>query len=235
MLIIFTNRGVTRTRAVFSTVGQSAIRGLPRQLQEVPLKSLYKQALFLAFFLGGSLAQAAPRTFDFIFDGASFHNAARAVGTITFDDVLLDNTLDPLLQYVNYAYAPSGPVVLALSVNVSGALDGNGNFGAADFNRVEWQTNGVLDLGLPLVGQATVDSPWGTPDSLGGDFNLFRLSRSAPNGVGPFELQTAGGESMLLVAMSPAVTAVPEPGAWAMLACGCGLLVLVRQRRRRAA
>jgi hypothetical protein len=196
------------------------------------MKTLHKCALVCAMLVT-SLAHAAPRTFDFVFDGGAAANSAKAVGAITFEDILLNNTFDPNQQFVNYIYAIGGPEVLALSVTVSGASAGNGVFGMADFDHVEWQTNGTLNLGQQLVGQPTRDKPWGTPEAgLGGDFNLFARSALAPSGVAPFELSSAGGESMLLVSMAPA-SAVPESATWAMLVSGFGLLLLALAGRRR--
>jgi hypothetical protein len=195
------------------------------------MKILHKCALLCAL-LATSLAHAAPRTFNFMFDGASFGNGATALGFITFEDALLNNTFDLNRQFVNYTYAIGGPEVLSLSVTVSGASAGNGIFGMADFDYVEWQTNGTLNLSQQLVGQPTRDQPWGTPDAgLGGDFNLHTISALSPSGAGAFELMTAGGESMLLVAMAP-VSAVPEPAAWATLICGIGLLLALVGGRR---
>jgi hypothetical protein len=65
---------------------------------------------------------------------------------------LLANVFDPNAQFTNYVYYIGGPEVLALSVTVSGASADNGIFGSQDFDRVEWQPNGTLQLAKQLVG-----------------------------------------------------------------------------------
>jgi hypothetical protein len=108
---------------------------------------------------------------------------------------LLANVFDPNAQFTNYVYYIGGPEVLALSVTVSGASADNGIFGSQDFDRVEWQPNGTLQLAKQLVGQPTVNQLWGTPlAGLGGDFNLFGIFAFAPRGVASFELASAGGK-----------------------------------------
>lgn len=183
-----------------------------------------------ALLLAGAAALAAPRTFSFVFSGSTFANSAKATGAITFEDTLLNNTFNAATQFTNFVYAVGGPELLALQVVVSGASAGNGSFGMAAFDRVEWQTNGTLNLDQQLIGQPTANAPWGTAGAgLGGDFNLFGLAASAPTGVAPFELSAAGGESMQLISMAP-ISAVPEPGPVALFAGGLALLAW-RQRR----
>ena len=187
--------------------------------------TVLKKCVFaIALLLAGAAALASPRTFSFVFSGSTFANSAKAAGTITFEDTLLNNTFGAATQFTNFVYAVGGPELLALKVVVSGASAGNGSFGMAAFDRVEWQTNGTLNLDQQLIGQPTTNAPWGTADAgLGGDFNLFSLAGSAPTGVAPFELSTAGGESMHLISMAP-ISAVPEPGLAALFMCGLALL-----------
>ena len=195
------------------------------------MKTLNRCLLVVVLLLSGLSVHAAPRTFSFAFDGAFFANTAKAIGTITFEDTLLANTFDQNMQYTNYVYSTGGLELLALSLTVSGASEGNRTFDLADFHRVEWQTNGTLNLNAQLVGQPTVDDPWGTTDAgRGGDFNLFGSSASAPSGLYYFELASAGGESMRLTSMVP-ISAVPEPEYWAAFICGLGLLSVMARRR----
>jgi hypothetical protein len=162
--------------------------------------------------LFATAAQASPVTFNFTFSGAnlilpppaaptnptypkaptvSSGNSAMITGSITFESTLLVNPGN------NIIILPS-PAVLALNVTVSGASAGNGTYGLADFSRVNFATNGgTLDFSKSLIGQPTNGSPWGTPDSNGGDFNLFGAGTSpnvtAPDGEWFFTLCTNGG------------------------------------------
>jgi len=69
----------------------------------------------------------------------------------------------------------------SLTITVTGATSGNGSWTKADLAPLSalgtytyWWTGGAaLKLESQLVGLPTLGSPWGTPDSISGDFNLF--------------------------------------------------------------
>jgi hypothetical protein len=174
-------------------------------------------ALSLGFGLaawGATSAIAAPVTFNFTFAG----NGATATGFITFESTLLNN------PGVNDFELPN-PAVLALQVTVSGAAAGNGNFDIGSFDGVVFDTNGgTLDFSHALLGQPTSGSPWGTPDSSGGDFNLFSAA-PGPRGVDYFTLGANGGNAqpmtlttMALAAPAPAAVATPTLEDWNLIA-----------------
>ena len=209
----------------------------------------------LLFVSMASPLMAAPVTFNFTFDDPD--STAQAVGSITFEDTLLQN------PGVNDFDLPD-PAVLALNVTVSGSTNGNGLFGLADFTGVVFDTGGgTLDLDSQLVGQATTGNPWGTPDGSSGDFNLFSgggkvrpdgqrygTSTAGPSGTGAppdgvifFTLGADGGagEPMELIGMgpvgggepaAPAATLPIGPGAWLTLAGLIALGGLFGLRRR---
>ncbi len=203
--------------------------------------------LFFASTLG--VANAAPLTLQFTFDDPA--STAQAVGSITFEDTLLQN------PGVNDFTLPD-PAVLALNVTVSGSASGNGTFTLADFTGVVFDTDGgTLNFGSQLVGQPTSDSSWGIPDGNSGDFNLFSGQPTAPSryptqtaaptgsnlppdGVFYFTLGANGGsgEPMELVGMSVAgAAAAPATlpigrSAWLALASLLGLAGLLAFRRR---
>jgi hypothetical protein len=175
-------------------------------------------ALSLGFSLaawGVTSAIAAPVTFNFTFAG----NGATATGFITFESTLLNNPGNNDFELPN-------PAVLALHVTVSGASAGNGNFNIGSFNEVFFNTNGgTLDFSHALVGQPTSGSPWGTPDSDGGDFNLFSAAPPGPRGVDFFTLGANGGDAqamtlttMALAAPASAAVATPTLEDWNLIA-----------------
>ena len=179
-------------------------------------------------FVAGQV-QAAVITFDLAWSGVSYGNSASAVGTISLDDSLLPN---PGFVFGD----PLSPTVTALSITVSGASSGNGTFNMSDFDFWFWDTNGAtLDLSSQLVGQNTLGNPWGTPQSMSGEFNLFALTvQGAPLGSDYFTLRTnnGSGDLMLLTSFSPQTAAVPEPTSIAIFGIGAGLMSLVSNRRR---
>lgn len=218
------------------------------------IKTLHQALLATGLLVAASIATAAPVTFNFTFDDPN--SAAQAVGSITFEDTLLAN------PGVNDFFLPD-PAVLALTVTVSGATNGNGTFGINDFAEVVFDTDGAtLDLGSQLVGQVTPDSSvWGTPDGNSGDFNLFSSApvgnpqghysqtnaatggNPAPNGVFYFTLGANGGndEEMVLVGMAqPGGGPGPAPAnlpigrnAMLLLAGMLGLVAAFALRRRK--
>ncbi len=169
----------------------------------------------------GSVAHAAPITFDFTFQ--STETAAQAVGSITFESTLLPNP-----GCTNFSLP--NPAVLALQVTVSGATSGNGSFTLNDFDGVKFCTNGgTLILTQELVGQPTNVDPWGTPsDGDGGDFNLFGAP-PAPSGTNFFTLCADGGNAdcMELQTMRGHFSGPPTGAAPVLDRWGLVLLVLV--------
>ena len=210
---------------------------------------------FCACCLFAAAAQASPITFNFTYSGANLippppptaptsakypnapkvanGNTAVITGSITFESTLLAN------PGTNDFTLPN-PAVLALNVTVTGASAGNGVFGLSDFSEVRFETNGgTLDFSKSLVGQPTSNSPWGTPDGNGGDFNLFGAgvppNVTAPVGEWFFTLCTNGGPigsgisdcTNLTSMINAAATTVPAPvsSRWMLLALA-GLLGL---------
>jgi len=171
-------------------------------------------------------ALASPIKFNFTFAGGG----ATAKGFVVFESTLLSNP-------GSNSFILPNPAVLDVQVTVSGAAAGNGTFGIASFGEVFFDTHGAtLNLGKELVGQPTPGSPWGTPDSHGGDC-CFGASAPAPNNIYYFTLGANGGrsgESMVLQTMAPVVLSVPALDDWSRLALalmvgGAGV-VLIRRR-----
>ncbi len=189
----------------------------------------------LALCLAAS-AGAAPVQFQFLF--SSPFTAAQASGTITFESSLLPN---PPADF-----SLPNAAVLGLNVTVTGAAAGNGSFGLGDFNVIPFDSPSALDFSRELMGQMTVNGPWGTTspplssfcDNEGsgvgssgtnekamvpfvGDFNLLSPNPSVPSGVYPFVLAANGGqgECMVLISMRPLqARPVPTLDAWGLSA-----------------
>ena len=183
-------------------------------------KTITLLALVAGFvsFLG--TARATLYIYNITYSGASRSNTATAFGTITLEDP------------PNPGSSSDFSKVISLTLTVSGASSGNGTFTKSDFIGWSWATNGgTLDLDAELVGQDTLDLPWGTDIFEGGagDFQLFAAQGSgAPNGTWLFQQTTSegSGDPMLLTSMSPESLAAPEPGQVAaslLLLSGIGI------------
>ncbi|RZI81599.1 MAG: PEP-CTERM sorting domain-containing protein [Rubrivivax sp.] len=188
-------------------------------------------AAFTLSFLASATASAAPITFKFEFDGTPFHNTAKAVGWVTFEETTLANSWSDGSSFRYHVKEPAE--VLDLDLTVTGATTGNGHFTLPDFGLVFWQTNGTLDFNQPLVGQPTHDAPWATTaDFYSGDFNLRSSAGLAPDGTGPFRLATSGGNGDSMLLKSMVKSPVPEPMAYALMFAGLSVVGFTARRRR---
>jgi hypothetical protein len=193
---------------------------------------LVKYALVFGLLLLAATAYADVfQTYNLAWSGVSFGNNATASGQITLDLTTLPNPGGP--AYDLY------PNMASLTVTVTGASSGNGTWTKSDLAKLSslgtytyWDTGGVaLDLSKELVGQPTLGNPWGTPDGISGDFNLF-FTNGGPLGTFFFTLTTDGGtqDSMLLTSFAP-VSSTPEPGTMTLF--GSGIIGLAGVLRRK--
>ena len=171
------------------------------------------------------------QTFDLAWSGVPNGNTASATGT-----AVIDTTVLPDFTSTNMLFDPAS-IFQSLSITITGASSGNGTFTLADFtgaNNMYWNTNGgTLNFNAPLIGQATIGSPWGTSVGGSGDFNLFSngADPAAPTGAINFTLGANGGsgDAIQLTEFTPAPT--PEPSSLLLLLSGIlGLAVLARRR-----
>jgi hypothetical protein len=185
------------------------------------------------------MAQAEVKTFNFTWSGASFGNFASATGFITLDTDLIQQS------------TPSGsyptPITMSqivnLSMTVSGASIGNGNFTKSDFDNVWFNSPSTLDFSRELVGQALSDGgvfATGTGNGflVNTDPNKFNeFANYAPTSTYWNQIQTQrgqGGDTMKLISMT-SVAAVPEADTSAMLLMGAGVMGFIARRRKQAA
>lgn len=171
-----------------------------------------KLLIGLTLFLFSVSANAALHTFDLLY--TSNTTAATATGFITIDDTVFPNSGPNL---------PGGPQpaatlgITAFSITITGAVEGNGTFGLADFSTFFFNRSGTgpYDLSSELVSQA-----------IHSDFNMFNTTAGAPNGVNPNTIATnvgaaAPGENLTLQSMTPRAS-IPTLSIW-----GLGLLILL--------
>jgi len=183
------------------------------------------KALLLAGLLlvTGAAYADVYKTYSLAWSGASFGNNATATGLMTLDLTTLPNPSGFETNIYND--------ITSLTVTVSGASSGNGTFTKADLpTLVHWWTAGVkLNLLKELVGQPTTGNPWGTPDSISGDFNFF-FSPPGPVGTNFFTMTTnfEAGDQILLTSFSPV-----EPGSVLLFGTGIAGLAGVLRRRLR--
>lgn len=180
-------------------------------------------ALSAAALLGAATAQAQqapdPLTLQFSFCQVNEGGPGEALGYITFDRNFLDASPD-------LSWDAQGGAVLDLQMVVQGTGTGDGSFGLADFDRGFFQWNGgTPNYDQELVGQPTDGAPFGTDDlDDAGDFNFFRGTQAAPNGVWWFTLLPGGApptqeepvfnvsppQSLVLTSLIQGSEAIPE-------------------------
>jgi len=187
---------------------------LLRDLGRLVLSGLVSLPLLI-----GPVAQAAPITFDLLWDGSSFGNTASAFGSITLDRTTLPESGTSLGTLADFG-------VTALSITVSNASTGNGTFGITAFTRLIWAVNGPLDFDMDLVGQPNFRyfAPFSAPIT------------GAPSGFRESVIFTGGSlidtDYLDLTSVSVATpeTPVPVPATLALFGLG-GLLLAARRFR----
>ncbi len=192
------------------------------------MKILKSLLLVVLLALAASAYADDFQTYNLTWSGID--NNASATGQITLDLTTLANPSGGTYDMYND--------ISSLTVTVTGASSGNGTWTKADLQPISnlgtytyWDTGGVmLDMMQELVGQPTTGSPWGTPDGISGDFNLF-FGNGGPLGTFYFTMSTDGGngDAMQLTSVSP--VGVPEPGTLALAASGAMLFAGTIRRR----
>jgi hypothetical protein len=185
-------------------------------------------AVTAAFLLNSTIAQAALKTFNFTFDGASnigTKNSGIATGFVTLDTDFIGTdrmTNIPINQVVD----------LRMTVTGFGAGLGDGVFTKSDFSQVKFNSISPLDFSRQLVGQTLSNGrQWGSPDdSATGSFSFYRSNPSAPMFFYWYELYT--NAKTVTLSLLTAVAAVPEADTSAMLLMGAGVMGFIARRRK---
>lgn len=200
------------------------------------LKTIVATTTTICALILTPLANAGLVTFDIKWtnnDGA----------TAAFADLTLDSDLIKTSQF------PPGNIDIALiqsfNLTVNGASAGNGVFHKTDFQSISFYATGALNFHKELIGQQvtvgsgpfSLDVPFGDQFGRSGAFDLYAAAETTPSTVMPFAVATDRTvlEPDLLRVSSiiarDAVSAVPEPGTYAMLLTGLSLLAW-RARRK---
>ena len=156
-----------------------------------------------------------------------YRNSAQATGT--FD---INLAIYPDIGGIQNQY-PVGPDFKVISMNVRGALSGNGTFTQADFTSFRFASNIPLNYNAELIGQPEGNGlifgglvlGQGVPS---GDFNLFSSNASAPTATDYFELTLSSHETLSVISIAPGV---PEPALWSLMVAGFGLIGIATRRR----
>jgi hypothetical protein len=197
----------------------------------------------LLHFIGmGSVAKASLITFEVDWAAGTTipdaNSKVIATGLVTIDTTLLPNP-------GNYR-GDILPIITDLTINVTGAVVGNGSFDLSYYQLFYWSTGRsdgppgllTLDLTKELVGQPYPDGVGFLQNKVGyyGEFNFIaKCSLTtcdepiAPTGVDTFTMRTLGGHGdyMTVSSVRPvSVTEIPEP---AMLPiAGLALIVVMK-------
>jgi hypothetical protein len=191
------------------------------------LRSLLLASPFVV--LSAVAAPASAATFQLTYSGLPFNNAAIGTGTFTIDDDALASI------NANPFQSPAFSALKSLSLTISGARSGNGVFTLSDFQDLIFYSPSALDFTKELIGQPLTNGRlYGDRTGVGGDFNLFAVTQTAPTGTLYFQLTTGGatGDNLAVTSIAPvAVAAVPEPASWAMMIFGMGAVGGALRRR----
>ena len=176
-------------------------------------------AISAVFLINSTMAQAEVKTFNFTYSGASRSNTANATGLITLDTNLITSGF----EFIDISK------VVNLSMTVTGANSGNGNFTKSDFGGIYFYSPIVLDFSRELVGQVLTGG-----NRFGGENGTlnFAGNNSAPSMSYYDDLSSAG---LVMKLTSLSVAAVPEADTSAMLLMGAGVMGFIARRRKQAA
>ena len=185
---------------------------------------------FLAAFLLLSVlvpisANASPVTFDVTWSDG---NTAQATGTITFSDASIFTTGG---SCIGQSLATCN--ITAMTITVSGAVNGNGTFNESDFLDAYISVGGPLNINTNMVGQTVGVNTWDAAGSgVSNNFNFRNTgSSSAPRRASPFVWATDGGngQQLTLTSMIAQVTpsAIPSLSEWSQMLLGLLVMTLL--------
>ena len=173
-------------------------------------------AISAVFLINSTMAQAEVETFNFTYSGASRSNTANASGSITLDTKFITSGF-ALIDISN---------IVNLSMTVTGANSGNGNFTKSDFGGIYFYSPTALNFSRELVGQVLTGG-----NKFGGENGTLNFAgmNSAPAASYYDDLSSAG---LVMKLTSMSVAAVPEADTSAMLLMGAGMMGFIARRRK---
>ena len=191
------------------------------------IRSIKSFAATLALAVAFGSAQASPVTFDLMYSGSSFGNAAVATGFITLDSINFTQATNA------NNVSPASLGITGFQITIANASSGNGTFGLSDFaadpNGWLLAVSQPLNLALDLVGQAGFnDFNWCANTSACGN-------AKAPGGLAPFDISTSGESGNELALKSMVVATVAEPESLALVGLALVALALVRRHKSESA
>jgi hypothetical protein len=184
---------------------------------------------FAAATLSASSAMAEIVTFDITWTSTG---TAAATAELVLDTQYIVRDPNLYSKSFDIRYAKS------FSMTVTGEPYGTALLPQFIFQSFTFFAPEGIVLSGELIGQRATPNTAPFGSGINGDFSLYSNERSAPTSIAPFEMRANQFQTSpdILVVSSiiakPSVSAVPEPGTYAMLLAGLGLIGFTARRKQ---